>query len=75
MVGMPGFLARVFGIRPDGGEQKYSFAGLQGQKIQFYRSGGAENTVLQFFRDRQIQFYSSLGSEKRREKPCIKNPI
>ena len=66
---------QVFGIRPDGGGQKYSFAGLSGQKMQFKTSTGAEYTVLQFYRDRKVKFYSFFGSEKRIDKPCIKHPI
>ena len=81
MVGVPGFLAkfltrflarfltRVFGQGL--GDRKYSFTVLPGQK----------NTVLQFYRDGEIQFYSSTGTEKNerttmyKKSHVIKNPM
>ena len=91
MVGMPGvlarfltrflvrflarFLTRVFGsentVYRSTGTEKYSFTGLPGQR----------NTVLQFDRDRKIQFDSSTGAEKDKRKTMyqkshvIKYPI
>ena len=38
--------------------------GFFGQKIQCTGLPGQRNTVLQFDRDRKIQFYSSTGTEK-----------
>ena len=59
MVGMPGFLARFLALDQTAGgrntvlqvdwDRKYSFTGLEGQKIQFYSSSGTEKysfTVL-----------------------------
>ena len=73
MVGMPGFWAIFLALdqTAGGGGRKYSFAGLLGQKIEFY---------LQFYRDRKLEFYSSLGSEKTRKtiyqkSHMIKNPM
>ena len=68
MVGVPGILARIFGIRKGGrggggwggeGNRKYSFAVLLGQKIQCTVLQGRKNTDLQFDQDP--------------EKSCIKN--
>ena len=79
MVGMPGFWARFLALDQTAGgggaggnpvlqvywDRTYSFAGLMGQKRQFHISTGTG----------KVSFYSSLGSEKRREKPCTKNPV
>ena len=47
MVGVPGVLGQIFGIRPEGR------GGAEG--------GG--NKVVQFYRDGTIQFYSTTGME------------
>ena len=63
MVGVPGILARIFGIRAGGRGGRGG-----GQEIQFCSSTGAENTV-----------YRSTGTEKCSfavlPGPCIKNPM
>ena len=54
MVGMPGFVGHIFGIRPEGGGWR------GGGEIQFYRSTGTEKysfTVLQGREDIVLQNY------------------
>ena len=55
MVGMPEFLARFLALDQT----------AWGAEIQFCRSSGSENIVLQFWRDGKIQFYSRHVRETR----------
>ena len=80
------FLTRVFGPKIQlcrfYRDEKYSFAvSTWTKKYSCAGSTGTSNTVLQFYWDGEIQFYSTFSiltlvkTSQNRGKPCIKNPM
>ena len=59
MVGVPVFFVRMLALNRRGGGMVF------GIRLEWDAgAGGGGNTVLQVYWDREIQFYSSTGTEK-----------